>query len=144
MGDARCARSTFSLRYYFYFGGLQVLKDEEEQTLTMGFTQTSLVGLTTVLCTLLIILPPSEQQYAWRPQGRFGKRAGGDQQNFIGSPEVLTESLRHLDSLDNSNRIKMLDTSVFETDGVLCIAAGAKGLYRCFSFDEETAAANDI
>ena len=33
-----------------------------------------IMGLASIILSLLVLTQPSEQQYAWRPQGRFGKR----------------------------------------------------------------------
>lgn len=97
------------------------------------------IALTVVALALLLLAQhTSQQQFAWRPQGRFGKRtqtgSGQDVPEDIRTALSDEQSLSDLDDFSFRNQhVTPLDLPSFNAEGVVCINAGTSGgYYRCY------------
>jgi len=83
----------------------------------------------------------SEQRYAWRPQGRFGKRMDTTD-NLLHDEGSITDIIRGMGPVGSG--VNYLTSPIFRSDGVVCIATGGKGNYKCFTFaDSDAEGEND-
>jgi hypothetical protein len=97
----------------------------------MSRTLFTLIGLLHLVVLLSLPGEISMEQYAWQPQGRFGKRTGE------GLDEIQTAlaGLQASDSLRNvllfNGRRKFADEPTIRGDGAICIKTAHLGYYKC-------------
>lgn len=95
-----------------------------------------------IVAAFLGILVLAQAQYAWRPQGRFGKRTMGEENAAILPSTGVGEDNEYQYPWFKS-RLEPVTTAAFRAPGIVCINDGVEGRYLCYRQRTSSDAASD-